>query len=148
MLSNENPARIGPRRRTLTAYRRAAELPLPQDVGDALRDYILEARPRSGERKVFLCCKAPCRPLASSSISSSIVARAIRRAGIRGVGPTSSHLFRHSAATNLLRDGAPLEAIGTLLRHRSPDTTAIYARVDVRMLRELAQPWPIEGEAR
>ena len=128
--------------------RRAAELPLPQDVGDALRDYILEARPRSGERKVFLCCKAPCRPLASGSISSSIVARAIRRAGIRGVGPTSSHLFRHSAATNLLRDGAPLEAIGTLLRHRSPDTTAIYARVDVRMLRELAQPWPIEGEAR
>ena len=128
--------------------RREAELPLPQDVGDALRDYILKARPRSDERKVFLCCKAPCRPLASNSIGGSIVGRAIRRAGIRGVGPTSSHLFRHSAATNLLRDGAPLEAVGTLLRHRSPDTTAIYARVDVRMLRELAQPWPFEGEAR
>ena len=127
--------------------RREAELPLPQDVGDALRDYILKARPHSDERKVFLRCRAPCRPLACSSISTSIVARAITRAGIRGVGPASSHLFRHSAATNLLRDGTPLEAVGTLLRHSSPDVTAIYARVDVRMLRELVQPWPWEGEA-
>ena len=128
--------------------RRQAELPLPQDVGNALRDYILEARPRIDERKVFLRCRAPYRPLACTSISTSIVGRAIERAGIRGVGPASSHLFRRSAAMNLLRDGAPLEAIGTLLRHRSPDTTAIYARVDVRMLRELVQPRPFEGEAR
>ena len=128
--------------------RREAELPLPQDVGDALRDYILEARPRGGERKVFLCCRAPYRPVSSSGIRTSIVGRAIKRAGIRGVGPTASHLFRRSAATNLLRDGAPLEAIGTLLRHSSPDATAIYARVDVRMLRELVQPWPFEGDAR
>ncbi len=128
--------------------RREAELPLPQDVGDALRDYILEARPFTDERKVFLLSRAPYRPVSRQSISTSIVSRAIRRAGIRGVGPASSHLFRHSAATNLLRAGAPLEAIGTLLRHRSPDATAIYARVDVRMLREMVQPWPFEGEAR
>lgn len=128
--------------------RRTEELPLPQDVGDALRDYILEARPRGDERKVFLRSRAPHLPLKRSSISASIVGRAIRRADIRGVGPTTSHLFRHSAATNLLRDGAPLEAVGALLRHRSPDVTAIYARVDVRMLRELVQPWPFEGEAR
>ena len=127
--------------------RRVAELPLPQDVGDALRDYILKARPHSDERKVFLRGRAPCRPLACKSIGSSIVAPAIRRAGIQGVGPASSHLFRHSAATNLLRNGTPLEAVGTLLRHSSPDVSAIYARVDVRMLRELAQPWPYEGEA-
>ncbi len=75
--------------------RREAELPLPQDVGDALRNYILEARPRSDERKVFLCCRAPYRPLSSNSIGGSIVGRAIKRAGMRGVGPTSSHLFRH-----------------------------------------------------
>lgn len=128
--------------------RREAELPLPQDVGDALRDYILEARPRSNERQVFLRGRAPHGPLSSGSIGTSIVARAIRQAGIRGVGPTSSHLFRHSAATNLLRDGTPLEAVGALLRHGSPDVTAIYARVDVPMLRELVQPWPFEGEAR
>ena len=128
--------------------RREAELPLPQDVGDALRDYILKARPRTDEKKVFLRCRAPYRPVSRECISTSIVSRAIKRAGVRGVGPTSSHLFRRSAATNLLRDGAPLETIGTLLRHSSPDTTAIYARVDVRMLRELVQPWPFEGEVR
>ncbi len=128
--------------------RREAELPLPQDVGDSLRDYILEARPRNNERNVFLCCRASYRPLSSNRISGSVVSRAIKRAGIRGVGPTSSHLFRFSAATNLLRDGAPLEAIGTLLRHRSADATAITARVDVRMLRELAQHWPFEGDVR
>ncbi len=128
--------------------RRAAELPLPQDVGDALRDYILEARPRSDERAVFLRCRVPYRPVSRQCISGSIVSRAIKRAGIRGVGPTSSHLFRHSAATNLLRDGEPLETIGTLLRHSSPDITAIHARVDVRMLREIVQPWPFEGDAR
>ena len=128
--------------------RREAELPLPQDVGDALRDYILEVRPRSDERKVFLRSRALVRPLLSDSIRNSIVSRAIERAGIRGVGSASSHLFRRSAATNLLRDGAPLEAIGALLRHSSLDVTAIYARVDVRMLRELVQPWPFEGAAR
>ena len=128
--------------------RREAELPLPQDVGDALRDYILEARPRTDEMKVFLRCRAPYWPLSNSGISTSIVSRAIKRADIRGVGPASSHLFRRSAATNLLRDGAPLDAIGTLLRHSSPDATAIYARVDVRMLRELVQPWPFEGDDR
>ena len=128
--------------------RRAAELPLLQDVGDALRDYIMEARPHTDEKRVFLRCMAPYRPLARTSIGTCIIGRAIERSGIRGVGPTSSHLFRRSAATSLLRDGAPLEAIGALLRHSSPDTTAIYARVDVRMLRELVQPWPFEGEAR
>ena len=61
--------------------RREAELPLPQDVGDALRDYILEVRPRSDERKVFLRSRAPVRPLLSDSIRNSIVSRAIERAG-------------------------------------------------------------------
>ena len=63
--------------------RREAELPLPQDVGDALRDYILEARPRGDEMKVFLRCMAPYRPVSSSGIRTSIVGRAIKRAGVR-----------------------------------------------------------------
>ena len=113
-----------------------------------MRDYILKVRPPSDEKKVFLHSRAPVRPLLSGSISNSIVTRAIERAGIQGVGPASSHLFRRSVTTNLLRDGAPLEAIGTLLRHSSLDVTAIYARVDVRMLLELVQPWPFEGAAR
>ena len=104
-----------------------------------------------GIRDRRCCCSWPgwhCGPVMSPGFGSSIVSRAIRRAGIRGVGPASSHLFRHSAATNLLRDGAPLEAISSLLRHSSLDTTAIYARVDVRMLRKLVQPWPFAGDVR
>ena len=71
---------------------------------------------------------------------SGIVARVFDRAGITGL-PTRSHLFRHSLATRMLRSGAGLESIGTILRHRSPATTAIYAKVDVPMLMKVAQPW-------
>ena len=71
---------------------------------------------------------------------------AIKRYGVKAEGLPAAHVFRHSAATNLLRDSTPLEVIGTLLRHQSTQTTAIYARVDVRMLREVAQPWPVAGE--
>ena len=61
--------------------------------------------------------------------------------GITGV-PSGAHMFRHSLATRLLRQGAGLEAVGAVLRHRSPDTTAIYAKVDIPMLQKIAQPWP------
>jgi site-specific recombinase XerD len=55
---------------------------------------------------------------------------------------TGAHLLRHSLATELLRQGASLAEIGEVLRHRSPDTTAIYAKVDLAALRTLALPWP------
>ena len=57
-------------------------------------------------------------------------------------GSTGSHLFRHSLATQMLNQGASLCEIGDLLRHRRPDTTAIYAKVDLISLRSLALPWP------
>jgi site-specific recombinase XerD len=50
-------------------------------------------------------------------------------------------MFRHSLATKMLRMGASLEAVGTILRHQSPNTTAIYAKVDIPMLIKVAQPW-------
>ncbi len=66
---------------------------------------------------------------------------ALRRAGIKA--PIhGSHLLRHSAATAMLRQGASLAAVGAVLRHRSPSTTAHYAKVDFDLLREIAQPWP------
>ncbi|MBL7466147.1 tyrosine-type recombinase/integrase, partial [Escherichia coli] len=74
---------------------------------------------------------------------AGIVARTRDRGGIEGV-PTGSHIFRHSLATNLLRAGAGLESVGTILRHSSPETTAIYAKVDLPMLMKIAQPWPGE----
>ena len=125
--------------------RRTAALPLPQEVGDALKDYILRARPRTPDATVFQRALAPHAGLTSQAIGS-IVKRAMKRAGIAGDGLPAASLFRHSRATHLLRGGASLETVGALLRHQSVQTTAIYARVDVPMLLSVAQPWP--GEPR
>jgi integrase len=121
--------------------RRPDRLPLPQDAGDAVLAYLERARPRVAEDRLFLRAQAPFRPFKSSAEISGIVARVFDRAGITGL-PTRSHLFRHSLATRMLRSGAGLESIGTILRHRSPATTAVYAKVDVPMLMKVAQPWP------
>ena len=126
-----------------------ARLPLPQDAGDAVADYILKARPRVDEDRVFLRNVAPRHsPFASSPAISMIVRRAMQRTGIDADGLPAAHVFRHSIGTNLLRSGTPLEVIGTLLRHQSSATTGIYAKVDTTMLREVAQPWPFEGGSR
>jgi len=121
--------------------RRPDRLPLPQDAGDAVLAYLERARPRGAEDRLFLRAQAPFRPFKSSAEISGIVARVFDRAGITGL-PTRSHLFRHSLATRMLRSGAGLQSIGTILRHRSPATTAVYAKVDVPMLMKVAQPWP------
>jgi integrase/recombinase XerD len=85
--------------------------------------------------------KAPIRPLTRSSVVSKIVGRAIRKAGIT-TPSRGANLLRHSAATTMLRSGATLDMVGAVLRHRSPDMTAHYAKVDVMMLQQVAQPWP------
>lgn len=119
---------------------RASRLPLPQDAGDAILAYIEQARPTVTDKHLFLCLHAPYRPFAGPSIICWIVRKAVERAGLINI-PSGSHVFRHSLATSMLREGATLEAIGTVLRHAKPDTTAIYAKVDFNMLGELAQPW-------
>ena len=120
---------------------RPTGLPLPQDAGDALLEYIERVRPVVRERKVFLRIPAPHRPFKDSSAISGIAQRALSRAGIGKATPGGARVFRHSAATSLVRSGASLELVGTLLRHRLPNTTAIYAKVDVPMLLEVAEPW-------
>ena len=121
--------------------RRQTALPLPQDAGDALYAYIATVRPRVGEEKVFLCANAPIRPLARSNTVSKIVRCALDRAGVTTFANRGAHVFRHSQATALLRSGATLDVIGSLLRHTSLNTTMIYAKTDVVMLQEVAQPW-------
>lgn len=121
--------------------RRHARLPIPTDVGDALAEYLRRDRPHGTSRRVFICAKAPRRGFAGPVAISTIVRRAIDRAGLQT--PTKgAHLLRHSLATDLLRRGASLDEIGDLLGHRSPDTTVLYAKVDLGSLREVAQPWP------
>lgn len=122
--------------------RRDVRLPLPQEAGDALLAYIERARPPVDEPRIFLRSAAPFVPFASSSVVSTIVRSALRRAGITDAPSQGAHLLRHSAATAMLRAGATLEAIGVVLRHESPDTTAHYAKIDVATLRLIAQPWP------
>jgi len=125
--------------------RRGVRLPLPQDAGDAVLAYVEKGRPLVAEDRLFLRSTAPYRPFTASSSISDIVARALRRAGIEDSPSTGATLLRHSAATAMLRGGATLQAVGAVLRHRSPDMTAHYAKVDVAMLEAIAQPWPGEG---
>lgn len=121
--------------------RRDVMMPLPQDVGDALLAYIEDERPVVASDRVFLRVQAPFTPLRSSAEIAGIVSRVMSRGGFTDL-PTGSHVFRHSLASAWLRGGADLDLIGAALRHSSRDTTAIYAKVDVGMLAEVAQPWP------
>jgi site-specific recombinase XerD len=116
-------------------------LPLPRDVGAAIAAYLRHGRPRSTSRRVFLRSKAPIRGFRSQCAIGSIIRHALQRAGIQA--PTmGAHQFRHALATQMLRHGASLTEIGEVLRHRNPQTTAIYAKVNLTALRTLALPWP------
>jgi site-specific recombinase XerD len=116
-------------------------LPLPADVGEAIAVYLRESRPRCAARCVFIRCKAPQRGFAHPSSLSTIVCRALNRAGLQP-SLKGAHILRHSLATGMLRGGASLDEIGEILRHRTPNTTEIYAKVDINSLRSLALPWP------
>ena len=131
--------------RVLGKGRREVCLPLPQDAGEAVIDYLMKARPQADTDRIFLCVNAPVRPFAGSSSISDIVRFALQRAGIQEPPTKGAHLLRHSAATAMLRAGASLDQIATVLRHQSSDTTAYYAKVDVDLLRQIAQPWPEES---
>ena len=120
---------------------RMAQLPLPADVAQAIARYIRRDRPRCDCRAVFIRDYAPLNGLNGASAIGTIVRRAARTAGVKSAR-TGAHLLRHSLATNMLRRGASLDEIGEILRHRSADTTAIYAKVDLNALRSLAVAWP------
>jgi integrase/recombinase XerD len=119
-------------------------LPLPQEVGDAMLQYLEQYRPAIGDDHVFLRLHAPLGPLPSSGPIAKLVCRALKRAGISAPSQ-GAHVLRHSAATALLRQGVSLDVIGAVLRHRSVESTAHYAKVDVARLRAIAQPWAMAG---
>jgi integrase/recombinase XerD len=126
--------------------KREVQLPLPQDVGDALLEYLQVGRPRVESNYVFLCSLAPFKPFGSrkpGQAVSYIAQTALLRAGIQR--PTRrAHVFRHTAACAMLRADVGLEHIAEVLRHRSIETTGIYAKVDFHLLEQVAQPWPEE----
>lgn len=121
--------------------RRDDRLPIPQDVGTALAAYLAVRGPHES-RSVFLTLRAPTRPIRADLVGD-VVQRHCRQAGVPHVGP---HRLRHTLATEMLAAGAALVEISQVLRHSDLATTAIYAKVDLGRLRQVAQPWP--GAAR
>ena len=118
---------------------RVERLPLPADVGAAVAAYLRRGRPVTADgRGVFVRVRAPHRALTSGGVTM-VVFDAARRAGL---GTVHAHRLRHTAATAMVQAGSPLAEVGQVLRHRSPLTTAIYAKVDRDALTVLARPWP------
>ena len=122
---------------------RIDRLPLLQDVGAAIADYLQKARPRCSSRCVFVYARAPYEGFAASPPNgiSCLVRRALKRAKLNPPHK-GAHILRHSLATRMLNNGASLSQIGRVLRHKNIQTTEIYAKVDLIALRKLAQPWP------
>lgn len=123
-------------------------MPLPIEAGEALVDYLKNER-RGSSRSLFVSTRAPFEGFADAQIVNFILEKAYDATGLRP--PQSyvgSHILRHSLATDLLRNGASLEEISDVLRHRSPATTTIYAQYDIDALRSLSKPWPAEGGVR
>lgn len=114
-----------------------SRLPLPPDVGEALAAYLRRGRPRASGRALFLRDRAPFTRLRPGAVCH-VARTALASAGVNG----GAHRFRHTAATQLLRRGASLSEIAHVLRHRSADTTAIYAKVDLATLADVTRRWP------
>jgi len=107
--------------------RRLTKLPLTQEVGRAIVEYLKEGRPPADTDILFLRSRAPFRAFASHAAISVIVKQAMRRAGVTCPSRGAAHVLRHSLATSMLRHGASLHDIAAVLRHRSIETTQIYA---------------------
>jgi integrase/recombinase XerD len=119
---------------------RLDHLPLPVDAGRLLAAYLSRGRPRClAHRQLFLALDAPHGPLGAGAITS-VAGRALAAAGVSGGG--AAHRLRHTAACGVLAAGGGLVEVGQLLRHASPETSAIYARSDQPALSVLARPWP------
>jgi integrase/recombinase XerD len=120
-------------------------LPLLSDIGEALAVYLTQYRGVSTSRRVFLRMLAPRIGLTGPAAVGHIVRFALARSGLSAPSRSAAHLFRHSLATKMIRNGASIAEISEILRHRSQNTTQIYAKVDFESLREVARSWPQGG---
>lgn len=122
-------------------------LPLPHKVGAAIARYLRLDRASRPTARVFLRTNAPRVPLTGPASIGHIVRRAMMQAGVERPKHIAAHLFRHTLASRMLQQGARLKDITEALRHRTPSTTEIYAKIDRRSLNEVVRPWPMWGGA-
>lgn len=122
-------------------------MPLLIDIGEALARYLHEDRGVSASHRVFLRMWAPHVGLTGPGAIGHIVRAAFIRAGFRPSRRGAAHVFRHGLATTMIRHGASMSEIAEVLRHRSQDSTAIYAKVSFESLRGVARAWPTAGGA-
>ncbi len=125
--------------------RRERILPLSQDVGTALADYLCRGRPKTTSREVFLGYLAPFRPFTGSGAISNIAARALVGTGVTRYARLGAHIFRHSVASHMVNQGVSFKGVADVLGHQSLQSTGIYAKLDLPALSEVALPW--RGEA-
>ncbi len=125
-----------------TKGKRDRVVPLLNEAGAALANYILHARPKVGSPRVFLSYAPPPRPFKCPASISRIVRSRLERSGIELPGAAGAHLLRHSLATQLVRQRRPINEVADLLGHRSIDTTAIYVKVALTQLADVALPYP------
>ena len=116
-------------------------LPLPQEIGKALVQYLQHGRPPCSSRHLFIRMRAPHTKFQCITPVTKAVKQALERAGLNPPHK-GSHLLRHTFATNLLHQGASLPEIGRMLGHESISSTQVYAHVDMKNLKKVAQPWP------
>lgn len=116
-------------------------LPLVQEVGSAIATYLQHGRPPSTSRHLFLYCRAPFRPLTDATAISRMATRALVRAGMTSPARLGAHIFRHTAASQMVNQGASFKDVADVLGHRSLQTTGIYAKLDVEALAAVALPW-------
>ena len=122
-----------------TKGRREDVMPLPEATGQAIAAYLRDERPKTQHRMVFARHMTPReRPIGPDLVRKTI-SQAYARAGLPH---TRSHLLRHTMASRLLAGGSSLKEVADVLRHRSLNTTLIYAKLDSSRLVEVALPWP------
>lgn len=122
-----------------TKSRRQDILPLPMTTGQALADYLQHERPATASRALFLCRRELRDLPVTTHVIHNVIRRACQRAGLPGSG---SHVLRHTLACRLVENGSSLKEVADVLRHRSLETTRIYAKLDTPNLAGVALPWP------
>lgn len=115
-------------------------LPLLQDVGDAIANYLKYARPNTTHRTLFLRTQAPLDPLTRGGVTM-LASRRMRQVGIIGIR-MGAHALRHTVATEMVRGGAKFKDVADVLGHQRLLTTNIYAKLDLDSLSRVAMPWP------